>query len=176
MILAFHLVLSAAVIATPASAAGPVAPAPELYRMPPEEIAQLANAPLTPSLSVGPDEDWALLERRPTLLPLTEAAQSELKLAGIRFNPQNSDQTRPPYAQKLWLLQISTRAERTIAGIPEDLKARWASWSPDGKRIAFALSTDRALELWIVDVGSGVAKKIPNLQLNAVHPSSPFHW
>ena len=176
MIFAFHLVLSAAVMGAPPSAAGPVSPAPDLYRMPPEEIAQLANAPLTPSLNVGPDEDWALLERRPTLLPLTEAAQPELKLAGIRFNPQNSDQSRPPYAQKLWLLQISTRAERTIAGVPEELKARWASWSPNGKRLAFALSTDRALELWIVDVASGVAKKIPNLQLNGVHPSSPFHW
>jgi dipeptidyl aminopeptidase/acylaminoacyl peptidase len=173
----FHLVLSAAVIAAPPpSVAGPVPPSPDLYRMPPEEIAKLADAPLTPSLNVGPDEDWALLERRPTLLPLTEAAQPELKLAGIRFSPQNSDQTRQPYAQKLWLLQISTRTERSITGIPDGLKARWASWSPDGKRIAFGLSTDRAVELWIVDVPSGMAKKIPNLQLQGVHPNAPFHW
>lgn len=176
MILAFHLVLSASVMAAPVSAGGPVSPATDGYRMPPEEIAQLANAPLTPSLSVGPDEDWALLERRPTLLPLAEAAQPELKLAGIRFNPQNSDQSRLPYAEKLWLMRISTRAERSVAGLPEELKSRWPSWSPDGKRIAFALSTDRALELWILDVASGVAKKIPNLQLNGVQPSAPFHW
>lgn len=172
MLCALQLVLAAAVTASPSSTPSTT---PDAYQMPPDEIAKLADAPLTPSVLFGPDQDWVLFEQNPTLLPIADVAQPELKLAGIRFNPQNNALTRQPYAHKLWLFQISTRAERPISGLPSGLKMRWARWSPDGKRLAFAHSADNALELWVIDVSTASASRLPNVQLNGVQ-AWPFHW
>src|SRR5262249_28062559 len=143
------LAFSALIAAQPAAQSVAAQPAPDSYRMPPEEIAKLADAPLTPALRLSPDQAWALLTDTPTLLPLSDLAQPELKLAGHRFNPQNDDQTRSPYAQHPVLLRISDGSQRPIAGLPDQARLRYLAWSPDAKRIAMAAITENALELWV---------------------------
>ncbi|HME90908.1 MAG TPA: prolyl oligopeptidase family serine peptidase [Myxococcaceae bacterium] len=176
MISLIPIAFSALITAQPSAQSVAAQPAPDSYRRPPEEIAKLADAPLTPALRLSPDQAWALLTDTPTLLPLSDLAQPELKLAGHRFNPQNDDQTRSPYAQHPVLLRISDGSQRPIAGLPDQARLRYLTWSPDAKRIAIAVSTENALELWVADVGTARARQIPGVKLNAVHPSPPMHW
>ena len=85
-------VLFAAFVAALSAVAQDVAEV-EAYRVPPKEILDLVDAPLPPSLLAGPGE-WAVLAQMPTLLTIEDLAQPELRLAGLRFNPQNREQTR----------------------------------------------------------------------------------
>ena len=73
-------------------------PAQFHYHMPPRSIADLADAPLTPGVSVGPNQEWMLIFEHSALPPISELAQPELKLAGMRINPRTSLSGRPQFS------------------------------------------------------------------------------
>ena len=58
--------------------------------MPPEALVDLVDAPVTPDVSVSPDRQWLLIMEKPSRPPISELAQPELKLAGIRIDPATS--------------------------------------------------------------------------------------
>src|SRR5438128_12664930 len=60
------------------------------YRMPPKAIAELIDAPVTPGASLSPNREWLLLLEVPSLPPIAEISQPELRLAGLRFNPRTN--------------------------------------------------------------------------------------
>ena len=109
------------------------------YRMPPKAIADLVDAPLTPDVSVSPNQDWILLMEQPPLPPISELAQPELKLAGLRINPRNNGSSRSSYFTGLTLKSLSDNSERRITGLPSDARISNVSWSPDSSLIAFLL-------------------------------------
>lgn len=149
--------------------------AQDSYKLPPKEIVDVVDAPTTPAMFVS-SGDWAILMETPALLSISDLSQPELKLAGLRFNPQTHEQTRAVYGRDLRLLRISTSEQRPITGLPSPLRARNVTWSPDGSRFAFTAATDTGLELWAGDVASGSAKRIGNVLVNASTPSRPVHW
>lgn len=149
--------------------------AEDTYRMPPKELAELVDAPPTPTISVGPG-DLALLIDSPAYLTIADLSQPELQLAGVRFNPRNHEQTRFGYARDLRILRLSKGEQRAVAGLPSPLRARYATWSPDGTRIAFTHATEDALELWVIDTASANASRVGSVVLNATHVSRPFSW
>ena len=150
--------------------------AQEGYRMPPPEIAALADAPLTPAPIVSPDGRWILLAEAPPLLTIADLAQPELKLAGLRFNPQTGDQTRPPYYRSIRLQPIAGGEARAVAGLPANARIRMLTWAPDSSRFAFTVGTDEGVALWVVDRATLAAKRLGSFRLNATHPSKTFHW
>ncbi len=148
----------------------------EKYQQPPKEIVDLVDAPLTPTALLNYTNDWALLLEAPPLLRLEDLSQPELKLAGLRFNPQTHDQTRPGYYIKVSLLQIASGKTPIQISLPAGARVRNPAWSPDGKRFAFTISGSSGVELWIGDVNSHSAKRLGSFYLNQVYPSVPFNW
>jgi dipeptidyl aminopeptidase/acylaminoacyl peptidase len=147
----------------------------ETYHMPPKEIVDLVDAASIPVASVSPDEQWMVLEEAPPLLTIADLSQPELKLAGIRFNPDRHDQPRASYFRKLNLLHVADGRQVAVTGLPDSPRARFVTWSPDSQRIAFALSMGEGVELWVSDL-SGVARRLSGLTLNGAMPGRPFHW
>jgi dipeptidyl aminopeptidase/acylaminoacyl peptidase len=151
------------------------AAAQDTYQTPAPELVALADAPLTPSFLPGPGDEAVLLEF-PPLLAIADLSQPELKLAGLRFNPQTHEQTRTSYARSIRLLKISTGAERAVSGLPAGMRARWTSWSPDGSRVAFTNAGANGVELWTIDVANAAARRVGSVVINASHPSRPYAW
>jgi len=149
--------------------------AADTYQMPPKELAALVDAPPTPGMLVGPG-DWAVLAEAPLFLTIADLSQPELKLAGLRFNPRNHEQTRFGYSRNLRLVRISTGEARAIDGLPSPLRARNVTWSGDGARIAFTQATEDAVELWVVDAANAKASRVGSVVLNATHPARSFYW
>ncbi|MCI0447268.1 prolyl oligopeptidase family serine peptidase [bacterium] len=148
----------------------------EKYQQPPREIVDIVDAPLTPMALLNYTNDWALLLQAPPLLRMEDLLQPELKLAGLRFNPQTHDQTRPGYYIKVSLLQIAPGKTPIQISLPAGTRVRNPAWSPDGKRFAFTISGSSGVELWIGDVNSHSAKRLGQFYLNQVYPSRPFNW
>ncbi len=148
----------------------------EKYQTPPKEIVELVDAPLTPSALLSPTNDWMLLLEAPPLLTMEDLSQSELKLAGIRFNPQTNDQTRPGYFKKISLQQVATNKKPQTIQLPAEARVRNPSWSPDGKHFAFTISTTSGVELWTGDSESGVVKRLGSFHLNQVIPGVSYQW
>lgn len=167
--LAFALI-GVAVLAAPVEAQD----APT-YMMPPAAIASLVDAPLTPSVSVSPDQQWMLLMQQPGLPPIEEVAAPELRLAGLRINPRTNGPSRAAYYMSLTLKNMSDGSERPITGFSGTPKISGVSWSPDGSRIAFAVTHSDRIELWTAAVADGQAAPITTLTMNAVYGGT-YSW
>jgi hypothetical protein len=110
---------------------------------------------------------------------IADLAQPELRLAGLRFNPKTNGPSRGRYLTELHLRPLPDGVETAVTGLPENAKIRFMSWAPDGRSIllvnASDASADASLGLWIVDVASARAHRIPGVGLNAVL-GEPCEW
>src|ERR1041385_3294316 len=96
---------------------------PKGYQLPPKDIASLLLAPLTPAVSVSRHAEWMLLSSRNSYPPVDELAQPELRIAGLRFNPQNFALSRQNFINGFTLKQLQSNKEYPITGLPSPLRA-----------------------------------------------------
>jgi len=158
------LVLTAAVSAQQA------APPEQKYQMPADDLAAIIDAPFTPSISISPNNLWILFLNRPGYPSIEEVAQPELRLAGVRLNPDSYSPSRQYYYDRLSLKQWSENEPVKIEGLPQNPKIANVKWSPDGEKIAFTILENNQVELWIVeDLKKPVAHKLTGLVLNDVY-------
>src|SRR5262249_47112025 len=148
--------------------AAATASAEEPYRTPSPAIAQLVDAPQTPTVFLSPDRQIALVAEIPRPPPIAEVAQPELRLAGVRVNPRTNGRGHPSYLGKLSFLDRRPRALREVAGLPATPRVVEPEFSPDGKKLAFILIGDDGLTLWLADVGGARARELSPTRLNGV--------
>ncbi len=138
------------------------------YQVPAQAIVDMIDAPQIPQTLLSPNRDWLLLLERPALPPVAELAQPEIRLAGLRINPRNNNQSRTGQATGIKLIRITDRVEKMITGLPQGARIGDAQWSPDGRRIAFTLVKDTAIELFVADTANGaVARRLTDRVLNS---------
>jgi hypothetical protein len=113
------------------------------YQLPVQEIRQIVDAPPTPGLSLSPNRQEVLFLQRRSLPPLSQLAQPELKLAGIRIDPQYNTCSRMSYYTSITIHTLLQEGilgqERRISGPPEGSKINYVSWSPDDRHVAFTI-------------------------------------
>ncbi len=146
------------------------------YKIPPDDIVQIVDAEPTPSPHLDPKRAWLLLRERPNLGPISELAQPELRLAGHRINPATNGPSRSRYYIRLTLKSLADGSEQLITGITENARIQHTAWSPDGQKIAFSVTGDNGIALWVADVASATAKPLTDPVLNAAFSGSPFRW
>ena len=148
--------------------------APE-YRMPPVEISALLDAQTTPDFSIDPNGRWMLVLSKPSLPPISELARPELRLAGMRIDPDANGLSRSGYYTGLTLKRISDGRERQIRGLPKGGRIGLPRWAPDGSRVAFTVRDGQGIRLWWAGVDSGVARQVSEIRLNGIF-GAPFAW
>ena len=148
------------------------------YRQPPSPIAAILDAPQTPAVFVSPDHNWLLLAERASLPSIAELSEPELRLAGLRINPRTGGQSREVTGTGLRLRAIApaknASRERRIE-TPPGARIGVPQWSQDSKRIAFTVTSDSTVTLWVADVASGAARRVDAPALNATI-GSPCRW
>jgi len=130
------------------------------YQLPPAEIVKIVDAPLTPSVSVSPDNTSILLIERSPLITIEELSAEELKLAGLRINPAISGPSRQTYNMDFRLMNIDGTNVRQITGLPKNPAMGIPLWSPDGKKFLFTNIKNSSIELWSCDLASMNATKV----------------
>lgn len=138
------------------------------YQRPPEAIAKLLEAPLTPFVSFSPDKQWMLLLDRSDFPTIEQLSRPELRIGGLRINPQNFGPSRSNYTIGLKVKRFSDGEELTIKNLPDPLLASSISFSPDSKKIAFLQNNPDKIELWLVDVATLTASKLTERKINNV--------
>jgi dipeptidyl aminopeptidase/acylaminoacyl peptidase len=138
------------------------------YKTPPKEILNLAIAKPSPGVSINDKGDWMLLIERSALPNVEELAQPELRIAGLRINPNNYSPSRSNYAIGLSLKEIATGQEFKLIGLPTNLKASSFQWSPNEDKIAFTQTNNDNIDLYIIDLKIKKATKVNKTALNIV--------
>lgn len=142
------------------------------YQLPPKEIIDLVDAPAMPTVSISPNNSHILLLDRPELPSISDLAADELRLGGIRINPATNGRSRSGYSIDMTLTDITGQQMRKVGGLPINPRISNVSWSPDENYIAFSNTTDDGIEIWMVDVLTSEAQKLPLPYLNDAMGSS----
>ncbi len=145
------------------------------YQTPPKTIFDLVMAKSSPGVSIdGKGQHMFVLER--SEMPLVEdLAQPELRIAGLRINPNNFGPSRSSYFTGITLKDVTNGKEQMISGLPANLKASNLQWSPNEDKAAFTNTTNTAVDIYIIDVKSRKANKINKTAVNGVLGGA-FNW
>jgi len=145
------------------------------YKTPPKEIFDLVMAKPSPGVSIDTKGEWMLIMERSAMPSIEELAQPELRIAGLRINPNNFGPSRSAYTIGIRLKNIKTNIESTITGLPSSIKAGNFTWSPNDEKIAFTNTNNSSIDLYLIDVKQKKATKINKLPVNTVMGGA-FEW
>ncbi len=146
------------------------------YQMPPTDIANLMDAPPTPSASLSPSGETMLMLSIPSLPSVEEVAQEELRLAGLRLNPKTTGSSRSFYYNGLKFKSLKDDTVMEVKGLPDNPKIENVSWSPDGSKVAFTITQSSGLELWMVDANTAKPMRLTNPTVNDAMSGLPYRW
>ncbi|MDO8312147.1 MAG: hypothetical protein Q7T25_09420, partial [Sideroxyarcus sp.] len=142
------------------------------YDQPRKEILDVLHAPSPPVANVSPTQDNILLVAWQDYPAMARVATPFLRLAGVRIEPKNhSKHDTPggygikPCARSFALVNIAS-GKQTALELPVGACPESPQWSADGKRFAFTNIAADSVELWVGEVASGKAHKVPGARLN----------
>lgn len=145
------------------------------YQRPPEEIAKLVEAPLTPAVALSPDKSWMALLDRSDFPTIEELSRPELRIAGLRINPENFGPSRTNPFIGLKFKNLKDMKEYAVTGLPASLRMTGFSFSPDNKKAAFLLTQPDRIELWMVDLTTFQARPVSKRKVNDTYANS-YAW
>src|SRR5436305_13481507 len=143
------------------AAAAATAPAADgAYRLPPQTLVDIIDAPPTPGVLPDPHGQWLMILDRPSLPPIAELAERELRLGGLRIRPQNHAPSRAGYLTGLRVLHLADLSEHRISGLPEGSRITNFQLSPDGSRLAFTNLRPDGVALWVAEIATAEARRL----------------
>lgn len=145
------------------------------YQLPPKDVADLLLAKPTPAVRIDSKGEWMLLSERNSYPTVEELGQPESRIAGLRLNPNNFSPSRQIFVNNFRLKNIKNNQEFAIAGLPANLLAGNASWSPSETKIAFTNTTGSRVDLYVIDLATKKATKINKQAVNTVLGAA-FTW
>jgi dipeptidyl aminopeptidase/acylaminoacyl peptidase len=154
---------------------GLFAQAQEGYQKPPQVIADLLLAPSTPSINISKNAEWMIQTTRDNYISVEELAQPELRIAGLRINPNNFSLSRQNFNHHITIENIKEKKVYEIEGLPKDLLAGGVSWNGSQTKFAFTNNTNNAVDLYVVDIATKKATKVNKTPLNTILGGS-FRW
>ena len=136
----------------------------ESYQTPPKELADAVLAPryLNVSLSnASPDKKWFLNEIGDGPVVMKTFSKPFHELGGL-FIDFKANRARPLTVRNnvgIQLVSATDGTKKTIQ-LPAGARVSNATWSPDGKSIAFYVHGEDATHIWVADVVTGQSRQV----------------
>ena len=108
------------------------------YQLPPKSIADLVDAPSSPTVRFNKNGSLMLLLQAPGFASIEQVAQPVIGIAGIKVNPANNctEGENSALYNSLTLKDVKTGKELKLTGLPEDPRLTNITWSPEGDDFA----------------------------------------
>ena len=146
------------------------------YQVPKKALLDMVDIDLAPAVLSNSDNSTLVMLYRPTYKSIATLSRKELRIAGLRVDPQRFIGSRTTYYNKVTLVDLSQgKTPQAIQGFPDNPQLSNFNWSPDEKRIAMTHTSDTGVELWILDVTSRTARRLVKSEINAIMGNS-FTW
>jgi dipeptidyl aminopeptidase/acylaminoacyl peptidase len=139
------------------------------YQKPSEEILELVDVPLAPAVLIDDDKEYMILLYRDAYKSIEELSQEELRLGGLRIDPATNIGSRVTYYNNVKVKHLKEKSakETQVKGLPE--KPRFTNFvlSPDQTMVAMTNTTTKGVEVMVLDIKSGTARKLTRPTVNA---------
>jgi dipeptidyl aminopeptidase/acylaminoacyl peptidase len=145
------------------------------YQIPPKDIYDLVMAKPTPGVSFDSKGHNMLILDRSSMPSVEDLAQPELRIAGLRINPNNFGPSRSAYITNITIKDVKSGAEFPVSGLPANMKAGSLQWSPDEDKAAFTNTTNNTIDIYVIDIKSRKATKINKAAVNLILGAA-FDW
>ncbi len=148
--------------------------AAETYKLPPQEVIDILDAPPPPRALLSPDGRYLLLASYESMPSIDYMSQPLLRIAGLRILPSNNSRQQTTFYTGLRIKDLQENKEQVIQ-LPQGAKMGLPLWSNDTKWLAFLLYKSDKVELWGLKIGETRARKLTSLQINSTL-SRGFCW
>ncbi len=146
-----------------------------VYQTPPKEILELVDIERAPTVDMDSKGEQMLFYYRSTFKSLSDLNQPELRLGGLRINPEANISSTLTYYNNIRYKKTTDSEIRQIAALPHEPRIAYVSFSPDESKIAFTNTVNHGVELWVVDLTTLTAQRITDAVLNA-NTGFPYSW
>ena len=144
------------------------------YKVPPDVIRSLIDADPQPTISLTKEGDLGLVLFRDGYQSIDELAKDELRIAGTRLDPVRYTSSRMTYYKSFSLVDIKS-GDNISLDFPLNGKFSFFRWSPNEEKVAYTNTTDKGVELWVLDIKSKTSQKVSQRYINDIL-NSPFQW
>lgn len=145
------------------------------YKAPPKDIVDMLLAKPTPSVTIDDKGEWMVFLESNSYPSVEELARPELRIAGLRINPNNYAPSRQVFINNIYLKNNSSAKEFKVIGLPTPLSASSVTWSPNDKKIAFLNTTKDRVDLYVIDIATQKATKVNKTALNGLM-GTVYYW
>ncbi|MBC29762.1 MAG: S9 family peptidase [Muricauda sp.] len=145
------------------------------YQKPSQEILELVDAPLPPSVRLSEDGEYMVFLYRDPYKSIAELSETEMRLAGLRINPKTNIGSRTNYYNNIKIQKVGDDSAAQVQGLPNNPRLANYNWSPDQQMIAVTHTTPEGVELWVIDVAAATAKKLTEPTMN-VNMRDAINW
>src|SRR6266545_3068439 len=148
----------------------------ESYQTPPKELADAVLAPRYQNVTLSnasPDKKWFLDEIGDGPVVMKTFSKPFHELGGL-FIDFKANRARPLTVRTNIGIQIIAAADgsKKLIQLPAGARVSNASWSPDGKSVAFFVHGDDATHIWIADAATGQSRQVTKTPVLATLVSS----
>lgn len=120
------------------------------WKVPPPEVVEIVDAPASPAVLPSPDGQRLAIVERPELPPLVDVARPWVGLAGLRIDPETNARARASHSTGLAVRGLDGGAARRVA-LGEGARLGDVRWSHTSRALAFTLTRDDGVDLYVVD-------------------------
>lgn len=145
------------------------------YQKPPKEMIDIVEASTSKSVIVNNNGSLMLILETAGYPSITEIAKPYLKLAGLRVNALNHSNAKSTYFASLTVKNVKNGDQFAFEGIPKNAKIKDVTFSPDEKKVAFTVTTENEVQLWLGNLESKFASQLPNVALHDVY-GTVYKW
>ncbi len=139
------------------------------YQKPSQEILDLVDVPLAPSVLLDNNKEYMVLLYRDAYSTIAELSKEEMRLGGLRIDPATNIGSRVRYYNQIEIKNITQKEGviKAVAGLPEIPLIANLTWSPDQQKMAFTQTTPEGVEVWVIHIAEATAKKLTEPTANA---------
>ncbi|MAY83335.1 MAG: S9 family peptidase [Flavobacteriales bacterium] len=145
------------------------------YQKPSKEILDLVDVKLAPYVLLDDEKKNMILIYRDAYESIEDLSREELRLGGLRIDPKTNIGSRVTFYNNVKLATVEDTAQREVKGLPENPRLSNFNWSPDQSMLAMTHTTHDGVEVWVLDIAKGTAKRISEARVNA-NLGDPISW
>ncbi len=147
----------------------------QIWQTPPQPINQILEAAPPPQIHLSPNRQWMVELEQSQLVPIALLAEVEVAVAGFRLNPQTNGPARHNTYHGMKLRALDSPENTRTIELPENPRIGFVKWSADSQKLAFTLTQETGLEVWVLHVENVTIQRLTEPVLNAAY-GTPYRW